>query len=241
MNIPRHLPLLIVFQIFGLNCTRADSYKTHTVALAGNLGTAVAQYKLRFHKLPKSWEEVKDAEVVAPEFWGYVRTDLNFETRYRFLDPTVSVLVTGQSEKIVVMAIEPGLEGNLGEGRDEPGRRLIVEMPSGDIQTRNYSEALLAKLFERAGSDLKDYTTSKGKWFEVEATPEMDAALSARASSKKLVAERRHKQREIAYSNRRAERRKPVLWGVAAGSVLVFAMLVVIWKRLQKRSQMERK
>lgn len=236
MNIFRFFLLLVAFRIPGLKCIRANSYKTHDVVLAGNLGTAVSQYKLRFHRLPISWNEVVNADVVAPEFWEYARTDLDFERRYRFLDPGVTVVISGQPLKIIVMATEPGLEGNRGEGENESGRWLIVEMSSGDIQTWNYSEALLGKLFGRAGSDLKDYTTSKGSWFEVEQTPEMDAALSTRASSKKFAAERRRKQREVAYLNWLSERRKPVLWGVAAGLVLVVAAIPALWIRARTRS-----
>lgn len=233
----KFVALFFLLSIFGHGSTRANSVKSPEVILVGHMGSVISMFESKFHRSPSSWSEIINTDLMPPEFWTRFRTKLDFERRYRFLDPSVSVSVTGQVEKIVVMASEPGREGNRDEQTHEPGRWLVVEMPSGDIQTRNYSEALLEKLFERAGSDLKDYTTSEGKWFEVEATPEMDAAISARASSKKLAAERRHKQREIAYSNSRSERRKPMLWGVAAVSILVFAMLVAIWKRLRKRSQ----
>ena len=238
MKAIKFLFYILIAQVYGMAPAFASSGKTVETSLVGNLGTLVAIYKNDFQKLPTSWSDIMDAGSADSELWKPFKDALDFERRYRFLDPSVTVVVHGDREKIVVMAVEPGREGNRGEDPNEAGRWLIVEMGAGDIQTRNYSEVQLTKFFARAGYDLRDYSNSKGKWSEVKASSQTDPVLPPKESPVEIAADRKRKFQEIEDFLIRAERTNTVRWVMGGVSIFAIVMLVAIWKRWRKRREL---
>ncbi len=109
--------------------------------------------------------------LLAEPILGYARNYIDLESRYRFPESNRDIVIGNRKEKIIAMAIHPGLEGDNADHPDvslRAGRWLFVVMPSGEIETRRYSELVLGQLFEAAGFTLEEYTGSGGKWLPVD-------------------------------------------------------------------------
>lgn len=158
-------------------CLHADSIKTNGSSMVGNLKLLVDGFKEANHRLPESWGEMAKSGFISRDILRAARNYLDFENRYRFLVKRDSVVISTRDEKIIVMAIASGAEGNartLSDADQNKGRWLIVEMPTGEIETRNYPEIVLEKLFKNAGFDLADYTGPGGKWMPIEKIPDTE-------------------------------------------------------------------
>jgi hypothetical protein len=145
----------------------ASSLKSNEVSTIGKVNSVIKQYYQKPNKLPKSWGEMIRDGILAEPILGYARNYIDLESRYRFPETNRDIVIGNRKEKIIAMAIHPGLEGDNGDHPDvslRAGRWAFVVMPSGEIETRRYSESVLRQLFEAAGFTLEEYTGSDARW-----------------------------------------------------------------------------
>lgn len=145
--------------------------KSNEISAIDNLKTVIDQYFLETGRLPTTWSEMIEDGILQDPTLEIGRKYLKFESRYFFPETSNSILIGSRSERVIAMAIQSGSEGDYPDRLDvssRAGRWLFVRMPSGKIETRRYSEVVLAQLFKTAGFSLEDYTGSNGKWSAVD-------------------------------------------------------------------------
>lgn len=114
----------------------------------------------------KSWDDLLESNILSPETIKLASETLSFQSRYGFLPDDRIFKGTYPPERILVMAISSGKEGNRrrADETSEEGRWLIVATKEHGIHTRWHSEVKLERMFAESGLDLMDFTGVEGKW-----------------------------------------------------------------------------
>lgn len=156
------------FLIF-VHLVNAESVKRVSDKALYNLTRIISIYKEKTSEYPDSWDKLVAYDEANDVSLSLCRFQLNFEKRYGFIGDS-RYIDTYPPEKIIVMALESGAEGDITRSDDsvEKGRWLIVETENRKIETRWYSEEALRAIFSRSGLNLKDYTGRDGKWVNTE-------------------------------------------------------------------------
>ena len=149
------ITLLIILSLSSK--TFSKTTKTPQTILLVHVASTLNNYK-KIHNgdLPASWNILLTTEFFSPDSLLRIRREIDIENRYQFTHFKEFFQSGGVEEKIVVIANQPGNEGDYGLGTS--GRFIMVETLKGEIQTRKYSETQLKFILENNGYNLSDYT-----------------------------------------------------------------------------------
>ena len=151
------ITLLIILSLSSQILSKTT--KTPQTILLVHVASTLNNYK-KIHNgdLPASWNILLTTEFFSPDSLLRIRSEIDIENRYQFTHFKDFFEIGGVKEKIVVIANQPGDEGDYGLGTS--GRFLMVETLKGEIQTRKYSEKQLKFILGKNGYNLSDYTIS---------------------------------------------------------------------------------
>lgn len=159
--------LYFIFIFFtASNFISADSKKMIELVYFKQLYMAVKIFSHEEGHKPQSWRELVEGGFLNRETIAAASEKISFQSRYGFLSEDNYFDGVYPPEKILLMAINKGNEGNItqSDGKIKEGRWLIVESENHGIHTRWHSEEELEQIFRKAGLDLADYTGINGKW-----------------------------------------------------------------------------
>ena len=148
---------LALLSISGSSWAHATVRKIPAIAELSNLTYSLQTYATDHGgRTPASWAEF----IGSGYFSRYPRTFVDPENRYFFvLLPDIQW--DRNWKRLVLMAKEPGGEGNQQRGTDREeylGRRVIYEAKEGGYFSTRVSEKNLRRLFSNEGLNLADYT-----------------------------------------------------------------------------------
>ncbi|NJM36814.1 MAG: hypothetical protein HC845_02475 [Akkermansiaceae bacterium] len=108
---------LFLANILFSNLAFSLSLKTPVDQAIGNLRTCFEFYKSEHGKYPKNWNDLIENSSFenkeeSLEMFDHFRKTIDFENRYTILSPPVIVRLIGRPSKIVMIANQPGNEGN---------------------------------------------------------------------------------------------------------------------------------
>lgn len=210
------------------------STKSPAVVALGNLCRVLEAHRSgNAGALPADWNDLDYSNRIVSSLMEEVDRYLAPQGRYQFVNPPIEINSFGAKLKVVLIANRAGEEGNgpkmsgSTEVADYPGRFLIVEAPSGRLETRRFEEDELSKMFQVAGADLTRYTTaSRPLPSPGTMTPEARKRL---ADSHRAAAEEGRKAGAVAED----KSVRNLNWGAfaAVAGLLAVFIVVIFWAR----------